>query len=333
MRKFINKRNIIILVVVAAIGGWVYAKNRAATAKNLTAIKIYTVTRGEIKDVVTVSGSVTADKRATLNFQTPGKLAYAPVSVGDAVTRGQTILALDTGDLDTAVKAAYYRYLAADANAKAVEDMVKNHDTNEDFNLKNTRVAAQTARDMAYDSWLQAQRDRNKAYLVAPFDGYVTNITVNTVGDTVGLADGITVVDPKGLHYEGEVDETEIGKIKIGQQADVTLDAFPGKTFRGSVSRIWFASRLSSSGATIYPVEIEFAPEDEAELRLGMNGDADIIIGRAENVLMLPIETVVDNTVTLASDSAKQQVVTGIEGKTNVEIKSGLNEGEKVIIK
>lgn len=334
MRKFLTRRNIIIAAVAVLLFGWWWRGKQAATAKAVKAEKIVEVTRTDVVSSITITGEIAADKQATLNFPAPGKLSYIGVGVGDQAKKGYILAALDPGDLQTAWNKAYYAYVAADASAKQVEDSVKGHDSDESFAQKTSRTAAQTTRDMAYDTMLAAQRAINNSRLVAPFDGIVTNVTANAVGDTVSITDGVTVVDPASLYFSAEIDESDVGKITSNGPVDVILDAFPGQVFNATISEIGFVSQLSSTGATVFPVRVKLDKSAISKLRIGMNGDATIILEVKKNVLSLPIEAVVDGKVTLRGKPEKQaEVKTGLEGDTLMEIVSGLNEGESVVIK
>jgi HlyD family secretion protein len=331
MRKWMKKWWVWVLIVLVVAVGWNVLRPKKSTT---AAVKEVAVSRKDVVSSILASGSIVADKQANLRFLGGGKLAYLGVKEGDRVEAWQTLASLDTGSLDTAVTTAYNRYLAADANAKAVEDMAKNHDTNEDFDLKNTRVAAQTARDMAYDAWLQARRDKQNAYIVAPFAGVVTTVMDVAPGAIVGPTDIITVVDPSKLVFSAQVDETDIGKVNSNQQIIVTLDAFPGQQFQAKISEIGFVTQVSSSGATVVPIKIELAGDINSKLIVGMNGDAEIVLQEKKNVLSLPTEAIVNGEVTLPGNEAKKvKVQTGLEGDTDVEITAGLNEGDRVIIK
>ncbi len=332
MRKYLTRRNVIIAIVVVFILGWWWNGRRAADKKN-GSVKTTEVTRGKVVSYLSVSGQVKADQQAVLNFPAPGKLSYIGVKEGDLVKSGKLLASLDLGDLQTAWNRAYYQYLAADANAKLVEDQVKDHDKDESFVQKNTRVAAQTARDMAYDTMLAAERAINNAKLTAPFEGIVTTVTATAVGDTVSVTDGVTVVNPKSLYFSAEVDESDVGKVSQIQKVEVNLDAYPGEKFSASIGEIGFVSQLSSTGATVYPVKLRFPPEVLSKLRIGMNGDAKIILAVKENVLKLPVEAIVDGEVILDGQEKKKiKVVTGLEGDMDTEIVSGINEGIKVVI-
>ena len=191
MKRFLKKRYILLLIAVVALGfGW---RNRSKPAAE---VKTATVVRKDLVSNLVVSGKIDAERKATLTFGSGGKLAFVTVQAGQEVKAGQWLAGLDLGDLQAAERAAHYNYLAADANAKYVEDNVKNKDSSESFLEKSTRVTAQTTRDKAYDAWLVAQKAVRDAILKSPIAGIVTSSTVSVAGDTVGVTDGMTVVDP-----------------------------------------------------------------------------------------------------------------------------------------
>lgn len=326
VKRALTRRNLIILaVVLGAIGFGFWTFRPKAPAPETT----YTVTKGDITEVVLASGEITASRAVSLNFPTTGKLAYVNVKVGDVVDKYESLAGMDTADLDALVTSSYYRYLAADAEAKLIEDQVKDHSTDESFSQKAARVAVQTSRDIAYDTWLAAKRDLADSRLVAPFAGVITQSTVSAPGDRIGAADLISLVDPTSMYFEAEVDETDINKIKVGQLVELSFDAFASTT-SGKVNQIGFVSRLSDSGSNIYPVRISVLVADLPEFRIGFNGDARISIAQTQNTLKLPLEAVADNEVTLV-DGTKKTVETGLVGETEIEIKSGLNEGDIVL--
>ncbi len=329
MKRLKSKWWVIVLVILVALIGWRYWVGKQQAKAE---IKFATVVRKDVVNTVTASGEIGTEKKAVLNFPSTGKLGYIGVKEGDMVGRGKTLAGMDVADLDATVTKAWYSYSAADAAAKKAEDEVKGHDKDETYTQKNTRVAAQTFRDSAYETWIAATRAKSNSYLVAPFAGVVTEVTANVVGDTIGMTDGVTVVDPASLNFEAEVDETNISKIYVGQEVKLELDAFPNEGFRGTVDKIGFAAQVSSSGSTVYVVGV--APQSDVlpRLRLGMNGDVTFELERATGVLVLPMEAVSDGQVTLKNGQTVK-IETGLESEQDVEIKSGLKEGDRVIVR
>lgn len=334
MRNIFKNKWVWVAVIIVMFGVWRWRVGANRTT-NGTKERVVMAEKREVFSTLTISGEIKAEKQAILNFPISGKLAYISVKNGDSVKKGQVLASLDLGDLEANQTKAYYAYLSADAYAKKIEDEIKGHDADETFTQKYTRVSAQTTRDAAYDTWLSARRAVENARLVAPFAGIVTNVTSNVVGDTISVGDGATVVEPKSLYFEGEIDETDIGKLPATPKIDVSLDAFSGATFSGTLENIGFASRLSSTGATVYPVKIKLSfGSAQNSLRLGMNGDAKIILDERKNVIAVPVDAVVDGHVTKKNGEVKQvKVEVGLEGDIYTEIKSGLSEGDQIIIK
>lgn len=333
MRKRLTKRNAVILVVVLGLVGWWGFRSNAA--KSEVKVKTAVVTRGDVAQTIVATGKIAAGKQVTLNFPASGKLAYLNAHEGDMVSRGQVLAGLDLGDAQAAQTAAYYKYLAADANAKQVEDEVKGHDSGETFTQKNERVAAQTARDIAYDTWLSAQRAVRNANLVAPFAGVVTGVTVSSVGDTVGITDGVTIVDPTSLYFASEIDESDIHYLSIGKSVEIKLDAYPSMEFDGQVSSIAFEATFSSSGATVYVVKMSVPAADLATFRIGMNGDVTMVVNQAQHVLLVPADAVVGDELTVVSGGKmeKRKVTVGVSSDTQTEVAGDIKEGETVWIK
>src|SRR3989344_4147556 len=127
---------------------WTWSRNKNGSDKN---IRIVEVLRKDVVQTLTLSGKIAAEREAKLRFLSAGKLGYVKVKEGDIVKKGQALMGMDSRDLAAAETAAYYRYVAADANAKEAEDLVRGDDKDETFAQKNDRVAAQTARDKAYE--------------------------------------------------------------------------------------------------------------------------------------------------------------------------------------
>jgi HlyD family secretion protein len=155
---------------------------------------------------------------------------------------------------------------------------------------------------------LRANQDMlNKTIAIAPFDGIVTNMPVkegetvvigiqNTAGSTL-----MTLADMSVITAEVKVDETDIVNIKLGQPADVTVDAIPGKVFKGHVTLVGDQALLRSTGvatsqsttgteeAKDFKVVVTLdTPSDE--LRPGLSTTAKITTAKKSNVLSLPIQ-------------------------------------------
>jgi RND family efflux transporter MFP subunit len=321
-----KKKYLILLVLgIFSIGGWRFLRNRGQETEVRTAV----VERRNIKEELIASGEVKAETEVVLNFSGSGKLWSMNVKEGDNVVKGQILAGLDPRVLSTASQDAYFAYLAADANAKDVEDEVKGNDNDETFDIKNKRVAAQSARDRAYFAWQQAHINRANANLVSPISGIVTGVTTRVVGDTVSATDGITVVDPNSLYFEFEVDESDIGQVREGQAVSISLDAFSDEKFSGVVTSISFSSVIGETGAIVFPVKAKVS-SGVGRLRPGFNGDASITLREVGNALSLPASAIDKSKVKKVGSENETDVKLGLSDDEYVEILEGLNEGDTV---
>ncbi|HLC88091.1 MAG TPA: efflux RND transporter periplasmic adaptor subunit [Patescibacteria group bacterium] len=296
-------------------------------------IQTVEVKTGTVKSIISSSGTLEGTDSADLKFKISGKLNSITVKPGDQVKKGQLIASLDTRDLQINLQQAYNTFIAKEATAKRVEDDVKDHSSDESFTQKETRKAAQIARDNAYDDIKAAQRALEDAYLYAPLSGVVTKADPNA-GQIVGVTDLITqIVDETEFVFETEVDESDIGKIKLGQQASVTLNSYPDQTFRATVSKITPDTETTDSGATIVIVKLALG-KPEINFVSGINGQADIILEEVSNVLVIPVDALMDNDevyVKKGGTFEKIKPELGLRSDLEAEVKSGLSADDQVV--
>jgi HlyD family secretion protein len=225
---------------------------------------------------------------------------------------------------DTALKEAQAQYTNTQT---ALEQAQKNLDTK----LR----AAQATLDSAKLSLEQAQRNLDKAQVVAPFDGMVAAVNYS-VGDSVGSSAAVAVVDLAHLQIKVSVAEVDLAKIKIGNPAQVTLDALPGKTYTARVTAISPTGTVTQ-GVVNYPVYLELTDADNA-IKPGMTANLTIEVERRDNVLLIPTRAVRtqgnQKIVTVQKDgqTVSTRVTTGLSNDSSVEIMSGLQEGDVVVV-
>jgi macrolide-specific efflux system membrane fusion protein len=172
--------------------------------------------------------------------------------------------------------------------------------------------------------------------LIAPIDGEVIVRAVEP-GQTVTSADAVIVLSDR-LIIKAQADETDVGKVKIGQEAIISLDAYPQIRMEGTVDHISYESKIVSN-VTIY--EIDIVPKKVPEVfRSGMSANVNIIEAKRENVLLIPLEAVRQDRegsfVFLSQGERnrplKQSVRLGISDDKNVEVISGLGANDRVAI-
>lgn len=198
-------------------------------------------------------------------------------------------------------------------------------------------IAAQRAQvAQAQASVDSAAAKLQNAQIVAPISGIVTQFDAK-VGQLASPATPlVSIMSNGGYEVDAGVSETDVGKILVGNKVTMTLDAFPGETFKGSVFYI-APSETNTQGVISYDIKISFDISDP-RLRSGLTANIDIQTKHKDNVLILPQYAIVQNdegtfVETLEEGKVVEHPVTlGIQDqKGNVEILLGVTEGEQVL--
>jgi HlyD family secretion protein len=180
--------------------------------------------------------------------------------------------------------------------------------------------------------------------LTSSIDGVVTSINVEEgekiTSGTQAIGGGgtaiMTVADLSEMIVKASINEVDVGKLKRGQRVEIGFDAIKGKVYHGKVRRI-SPSGSEEENLVVYPVEVEIMNSDE-RIRPGMTADLDIIIAEAESVICIPKHAVINRegkTIVNIKKEDKfvpQEVITGVEDDVKIEIKSGLSEGDALMI-
>jgi len=191
----------------------------------------------------------------------------------------------------------------------------------------------------AKSDWDLAKQQLSYAYIYAPISGVVSDVTTQQ-GETVvaGLnaPTFITVIDLSKLQVDCYVDETDIGKLKPGDKATFTVDAFPGKKFKAIVKTI-YPGAIIKNNVVFYDVVLKILSPYKNLLRPEMTAQVKIVAGRRDNVLIVPSRAVKIDTqgnyyvmVKRGNKWVKKVVQIGWESLGKTQIVSGLKEGEEV---
>lgn len=173
--------------------------------------------------------------------------------------------------------------------------------------------------------------------LLSPIDAEVI-VATTLAGQTVTTADAVVVLSDE-LIARAQVDETDIGKVKLGQKAVIMLDAYPDNLINAVVEHIYYESKTVNN-VTIY--EVDLIPENIPEFfRSGMNTTINFIENSKKDILLLPVEAVYKNKEESfvlikkagQSEITQQPVKVGIADDKNVEIVSGVNVGDILVLK
>lgn len=256
-------------------------------------------------------GTLSPQLRQTITSAASGEITNLNVSVGSRVSAGAVLATIGGESAENSL---------ADA-ALAVQ---------------NAQLSLQSAQQ-ALDSYT----------ITSPISGTVIEKNLKT-GDQLNGGDSgamAVIFDLSQLELQMDVSELDIGQIQPGQTVAITAEALPGQTFTGVVEKV-SVNGTTTDGFTTYPVTILLS--EYGDLNPGMNVSADIIVERAENALCVPAEAVnSDGTVLVAGEGAfaedgvtiadpskieSRPVALGRGDQDYVEITSGLEEGETVLV-
>jgi len=148
----------------------------------------------------------------------------------------------------------------------------------------------------------------------------------------------VTIIDLNRLQVDAFVDETDIGKVKVGQKAVFTVDTYPNKDFEGIVAAI-YPKAIIQENVVNYDVVIEITSSIKNLLRPDMTASVTIYQEERKGVLMIPQKAVEREggikfvLVKMPDDTLQKKTIkTGIRSNNDIEIVSGLNEGDVVVI-
>ncbi len=335
---------ILILVIILAAGGgyyW-YTKSHTETKDSYT---LGAVSKGNISVSIDATGTIEPVNSVDLSATVSGTLQSVLVKQNEQVTKGQQIAIIESKAATSTLKQAentlsnkesYYFRLQSlyDQGAISYQDM-----DNARLEYLNSQAA--------YD---KAQADVNDTIIVSPMDGTVIGEPMKE-GATVsqGLSSQMiiaTVADLSSMQIELLVDETDIGEVKIGQGVKFTVDAYPNKEFHGIVENIskkehssTSSSSSSSSSQVVYYTVYVVINKDELDgLYPSMTARAEILGREDDNALLIPVTAVRSDSngsyVYKKSGSGveKAYITTGITSNTNVEVTSGLSEGDEIVV-
>ena len=329
---------VILLLIVAGGIGW-KLKPKPVEYRQ------YSVEKGPLQVVLSASGTVRAENKADLAFQTGGRLSWVGVKKGDRVRKWQGIASLDQRTVQKNLEKELNDYL------KTRWDFQGNRET---YNVTTDNLDRYTLTPAVRRLLEKSQFDLNNSVLdvelqavvkefssiVSPFSGLVTSVSLPNPG--INLTGGsvvATIIDPDSMYFEAQIDEVDISKIKIGAPVELTLDAYPEEVIDAKIISIDFSPVSLSGGGTGYAVKISLpAQTSDYKFKLGLNGNADIVMAKLNDALILPPAAISQKdgrwTVKIkrGEEYIERNVEVGLETEEKVEIKSGLGLGDQVYV-
>jgi len=310
-------------------------------------VRVISVAREEISEKLTYTGIIEAWQQVNVTPEIAGKVARIYVNEGDLVQKGQLLAELDTRALDLQLKQAEAALAVAEANRA---------DAQRNFERMKRLIAEKAVSEqqyekikLAYDTaeaqWKQAQASLNLvrhnlevSKMKAPFSGVVASRNAD-VGDVINPMMGgfspnsgvLTLIDYCKVKIKIEVSQSDIVRIKKKQRAYVRIDTYPQRQFAGEVAIV---------NQTADPLSKKFRVEvwaSNPELLLKPNTFCQVIIevNTHPEAIVVPQEAVVEDKYVFVIESGvahRREVQLGLQNTEKVEILSGLQPGELVVV-
>lgn len=258
------------------------------------------VLRDDVRVTVTATGTLKAVTMVEVGTQVSGTIAALYADFNSQVTKGQVIARLDTTLLHASLqdaRSALERVSALDQQAAAELKRMRSLFGRELVSQAELDQAVAAARVAAANmTSARAGVDRAKinlryAIILSPIDGIVLSRAVE-LGQTVAASFSTPTLfslagDLREMRVQASVDEADIGKVKEGQTATFTVDAYPEETFRGSVEQVRLQPTVTQNVVT-YDVVLR-VPNEDLRLMPGMTANLTITIAASEKVLTVPV--------------------------------------------
>lgn len=383
----------IVCVIGCGVGGYFVSKNEKFKSQFMsfgggdiaTQVRLEPATKGDLVRTVAAPGQIEPRTKVKITAQVSARITALPFKEGEIVKKGDVVVRLDSEDLVAALEAQRAALKADEARLlgtrasfeQARADVARVRDLFEkNVRSKADLEAAEAAFQQAESSLRvgeasieitranirRAERDVQNCVISSPIDGTIIK-TYNEVGELVlGTFNnlGQTIMEIADLNVmlmRAEVDESSVAQVAKGQKAKVYVNAYPGKTFTGTVDQVEQQRQLSREQKGYFETEIIIDMQPGESLLAGLTANTDIMVQTQYDVLRVPSQAVLDRRIEelpgesqgkVAADQKNKAftrvvyklvdgkavsvpVVTGTSDLTHTVVLSGLNDGEKVV--
>jgi RND family efflux transporter MFP subunit len=348
LKKWAKIILVLVVVIIAIVAGYKYYAQKQEEAKK-PVVNTAQVQYMSMKSIVSATGTIKPVESVEVSSKITARVKQVLVKENDTVTQGQTVALLDGKDYETQKEQAEFTL----KNAKIIYDRT-NYLYNIGAKSKEDLDNAQYNYDTAQSKLKEAESNLSETVIVSPMDGVVIGEPVTDGTMAVQGNSNPTVImriaDLSRKQIFAKVDETDIGSVRVGQKATFTVDAYNGKTFTATVSKIsqtdmdnsWnisnsSSSSSSSSAAVIYYSVTLDVDDPEGLLMPSMTARVEIETANKDSALAVPLSALKTDkngtyVIVIKDDGSTENryVETGIYGDEFVEIINGLAEGENV---
>ena len=316
--------------------------------------------RGKAVRAVPGSVEVKAEFAMQLKSEVGGRVSATELDIGKKVMRGDVLVQIDTGDIDLEIERIKNEIVAARRkvelgstlrpellNAKESLDnferqtkagaypaaelekqkrLVGQMEQRTELDEVNNRLALQNFEN----SLRSKEREKAKMTITAPSDGVVTTVDART-GDLIGSNSQIASIMAVGRTVEAKLSEENFAAVKLGQRASVRFLTYGNDQYNAVISKILPSADSTTQRYTVY-LDI-FMPEGRV-LVPGLTGEVSIVISERDNAVIIPRRALVGDFVYVVDGSkvGLRKIQKGYESLNQVEIVTGLQDGEQVIV-
>ena len=383
-KSFRRRRKTLIILGVILVVAVIIIVNLSSNRERTVKVTLDKVKRQDLTSIISASGEVKPKKNINVSAQVPGRIVKIGVEEGDEVKAGDFLLKLDSTQYEANAEGA--RSLISSGKAELIQAEARlERDKNsfdrqkklfdEELISRDQLEAAKAQYDVSEaqvraihfqidqaESNLKSSLDNlAKTVFTSPIDGIITSLrveegevaiigTMNNPGTVL-----MTIADLSVMEVEVEVDETDVVGVRLGQEANVRVDAYPEVPFKGKVTEIGSSALQNSSVASTTQESKDFKVvvtlEDPPEkLKPGLSASADIVTAKKTGVLAVPISSLVlrdKPAAEVGTDGAAKEeegvyivadgrakfvpVEKGITGGMMIEVVSGLTESEEIV--
>lgn len=352
--------------LIALAGGlaaaWYYTRPKPLE------VDVAVITTGSVEATVvnTRAGTIKSCQRSNLAPITGGQIAKIRVKEGDHVQQGQVLLELWNQDLvaqrelaqrqlamaqerrrETCILAENARRESIRTQQLVAQGFVSSQradDVNANARSRQASCEAAVSDIQRAEAQIRvSQAGIERTIITAPFSGVIGKISGELGEFTTPSPPGIPtpptidLIDDRCLYVTAPMDEVDAPKIRVGQEARITLDAMPNKIFPGTIRRIApYVTEIEKQARTV-DIEVNFQhiPAD-IPLLVGYSADVEVILERRDEVLRIPTQAIrQENKVWLVDAQnrlVEQPVEAGLSNWSFTEIRSGLKAGDQVLI-
>lgn len=292
-------------------------------------VTVAQVTKSKAERNLELVGTITGNNDVAIVSEAQGRVTKVYAEVGDYKSAGSPLIQLDDELKLAAFKTAEVNYQKTKKDYERYQALLASKAVT-DAQLENSKLAFQSAEAQ----YIVAKKGYEDTKITTPISGIVTARRVdigNYVNKTMVVAE---VVDISKLKVKLNVAEADVFKLNVGDKVKITTDVYPGVTFPGRIETI------SDKGdeAHTYPVEVTFMNSKEHPLKAGMFGKVSFNSVSKGEKLLVPRDALIGSiknpqVFVIQNGIAKlRDIVVGSAYNNNLEVLSGLKEGEKVVV-